>query len=53
MSIRNNCESANQPVINEYLITQLISEQFPQWKNLAIQSVARQGSDNRTFRLGN
>ncbi|WP_232021828.1 aminoglycoside phosphotransferase family protein [Mycobacterium basiliense] len=30
----------------------LIDSQFPQWSSLAIKSVAPQGIDNRTFRLG-
>ncbi|WP_067797510.1 aminoglycoside phosphotransferase family protein [Actinomadura formosensis] len=30
----------------------LIREQFPEWSDLPIQPVARQGWDNRTFRLG-
>jgi aminoglycoside phosphotransferase (APT) family kinase protein len=52
MSIKNNYENADQPVINEHLITKLISEQFPQWKDLPIKAVAHQGCDNKTFRLG-
>lgn len=30
----------------------LIRERFPEWSDLPIQPVARQGWDNRTFRLG-
>lgn len=30
----------------------LIASQFPQWKDLPIESVAESGWDNRTFRLG-
>jgi len=52
MSIKNNHGRAVPPIINELLITNLISEQFPQWKDLPIKSVARQGCDNKTFRLG-
>ncbi|MFF4771818.1 aminoglycoside phosphotransferase family protein [Microtetraspora fusca] len=34
------------------LVRTLISEQFPEWDGLPIEPVARQGWDNRTFRLG-
>src|SRR5438132_10971336 len=34
------------------LVSRLIRAQFPHWANLAIRPVARQGNDNRTFRLG-
>lgn len=34
------------------LVTQLIAEQFPQWADLPIRSVAVSGWDNRTFHLG-
>jgi aminoglycoside phosphotransferase (APT) family kinase protein len=34
------------------LVRELVSEQFPQWRDLPVTSVARQGWDNRTFRLG-
>lgn len=37
---------------DESLVSRLVAAQFPQWKNLSIQSVANQGWDNRTFRLG-
>ncbi|MEO3779230.1 aminoglycoside phosphotransferase family protein [Micromonospora sp. B11E3] len=30
----------------------LVAEQFPQWSHLPVAPVARQGWDNRTFRLG-
>ncbi len=39
--------------IDVTLASQLIKEQFPQWAALEIRSVAVQGHDNRTFRLGN
>lgn len=39
-------------MINEKLVHQLISDQFPNWKNLAVKSVLHQGWDNRTYRLG-
>jgi aminoglycoside phosphotransferase (APT) family kinase protein len=39
-------------IINETLVRQLVTDQFPQWKDLLIQPVAHQGWDNRTFRLG-
>jgi len=38
--------------IDEALVRHLVAAQFPQWENLSIQSVANQGWDNRTFRLG-
>lgn len=38
--------------ITTNLVTQLISEQFPQWSHLPIKSVEIDGHDNRTFRLG-
>ena len=34
------------------LVRSLIAEQFPEWSTLPIRPVARQGWDNRTFRLG-
>ncbi len=41
-----------QVLINEALVRQLVTSQFPQWKNLTVTPVERQGWDNRTFRLG-
>ncbi|TCK20553.1 aminoglycoside phosphotransferase family protein [Pseudonocardia endophytica] len=38
--------------IDEFLARRLIVEQFPEWADLPISSVAQQGVDNRTFRLG-
>ena len=38
--------------IDVALVRALIAEQFPQWTDLEIRPVARQGWDNRTFRLG-
>lgn len=40
-------------VINNALVSHLVATQFPQWKELLIQPVARSGWDNRTFHLGN
>ncbi|WP_283136543.1 aminoglycoside phosphotransferase family protein [Rhizohabitans arisaemae] len=34
------------------LVRALVSEQFPEWGDLPVEPVARQGWDNRTFRLG-
>jgi aminoglycoside phosphotransferase (APT) family kinase protein len=34
------------------LVRDLIAEQFPGWADLPVRPVARQGWDNRTFRLG-
>ena len=42
----------NKIRIDEKLARHLVATQFPQWKNLSIQSVEDQGWDNRTFRLG-
>lgn len=39
-------------MIDEALVQRLIAAQFPQYKELSIHSVERQGWDNRTFRLG-
>jgi aminoglycoside phosphotransferase (APT) family kinase protein len=38
--------------INERLARRLVDRQFPQWSSLPNNPVARQGVDNRTFRLG-
>ena len=38
--------------ITAELVRALIVEQFPQWRALPVTPVARQGWDNRTFRLG-
>ncbi len=34
------------------LVKTLISQQFPEWSDLPVEPVPRQGWDNRTFRLG-
>jgi aminoglycoside phosphotransferase (APT) family kinase protein len=52
MNIKNKHKNIDYPVINEHLVTKLISEQFLQWKDLPIKSVPHQGCDNKTFRLG-
>ena len=39
-------------IINEILVQSLIAKQFPEWKNLPIRAVSKQGWDNRSFRLG-
>ncbi|MCC2645613.1 MAG: hypothetical protein K0R94_1391 [Burkholderiales bacterium] len=39
-------------IIDEILVHNLITRQFPELKNLPIKAVAHQGCDNRTFRLG-
>lgn len=38
--------------IDRSLVSRLIALQFPQWADLAIEPVANDGHDNRTFRLG-
>jgi aminoglycoside phosphotransferase (APT) family kinase protein len=41
-----------RPDITTALVQGLVAEQFPQWRELPVTPVARQGWDNRTFRLG-
>lgn len=38
--------------ISVELVEKLISEQFPQWKELKVKPVKHNGHDNRTFHLG-
>lgn len=43
----------NEPlIINEALVRCLITDQFPQWKDLPVRPVTHSGWDNRTFHLG-
>ena len=42
----------NEIAIDKNLVRKLIDSQFPQWSDLAINTVPRGGWDNRTFRLG-
>src|SRR5689334_22145451 len=42
----------SEPLIDSDLVHRLIADQFPQWAGLPIHPVARSGSDNRTFHLG-
>ncbi|WP_200838640.1 MULTISPECIES: aminoglycoside phosphotransferase family protein [Microbacterium] len=43
----------SRPVdIDERVAAELVAEQFPRWAHLPVRAVARQGWDNRTFRLG-
>lgn len=44
--------SSNTPKIDDALVKRLIFEQFPQWGELPIFPVDRQGWDNQTFRIG-
>jgi aminoglycoside phosphotransferase (APT) family kinase protein len=39
-------------VIDADLARRLVARQFPEWADLPITEVGRQGWDNRTFRLG-
>ena len=39
-------------VIDTQLVRELISAQFPEWKDLEIRPVIQSGHDNRTFHLG-
>lgn len=41
-----------QLIINETLVRCLITDQFPQWKDLPVRPVTHSGWDNRTFHLG-
>lgn len=38
--------------INALLVSTLVADQFPQWRDLPVREVDQQGWDNRTFRLG-
>ncbi len=38
--------------IDAAVVSRLIANQFPQWARLPVRPVARQGWDNRTFRIG-
>ncbi|MEU4286345.1 aminoglycoside phosphotransferase family protein [Nocardiopsis dassonvillei] len=38
--------------ITPELVRALVAEQFPEWRDLPVRPVARQGWDNRSFRLG-
>lgn len=40
------------PEITTDLVATLVADQFPQWADLPVTPVPRQGWDNRTFRLG-
>ncbi|MGA4539537.1 hypothetical protein ACPA54_06030 [Uniformispora flossi] len=40
------------PDITADLVRTLVRGQFPQWADLPVRPVDRQGWDNRTFRLG-
>lgn len=39
-------------IIDESLVSRLITSQFPQWQHLPVRPVALSGWDNRTFHLG-
>ncbi|GIP18318.1 acetyltransferase [Paenibacillus montaniterrae] len=39
--------------ITDELVRRLIDSQFPEWRNLDIRPVEKNGHDNRTYRLGN
>ena len=38
--------------ITRQTVVNLVAEQFPEWRDLPVRPVPRQGWDNRTFRLG-
>ena len=44
--------SEPRPEITTAVVQALVAEQFPRWRELPVTPVARQGWDNRTFRLG-
>lgn len=46
-------EFMNNKLIDASLVHYLVANQFPQWKDLPVKSVAHGGWDNRTFHLGN
>lgn len=49
------CEhgEVSEPIdIDARLVAELVEQQFPRWADLPVRAVARQGWDNRTFRLG-
>jgi aminoglycoside phosphotransferase (APT) family kinase protein len=50
--MQSNHASPRKIDINERLVRQLLSAQFPQWEHLSIKPVEFDGWDNRTFRLG-
>ena len=52
MSKSNSKDEFNPDFINTNLITKLIDNQFPEYKNLSIKPVKKQGWYNRTYRLG-
>ncbi len=39
-------------LIDASLVHRLVATQFPQWKNLPVRPVTRNGWDNKTFHLG-
>ena len=39
-------------LVGEDLVRRLVATQFPQWADLPIRPVAKEGWDNRTFHLG-
>lgn len=39
-------------IVDERLARRLVDDQFPQWAHLQLRPLAAQGSDNRTFKLG-
>jgi aminoglycoside phosphotransferase (APT) family kinase protein len=47
-----NHAGAKAPVIDEALVHVLVRDQFPLWAHLPVRRVARDGWDNRSFRLG-
>ena len=50
---RNQVPESKEKKIDTDLAKLLISNQFPQWKDLDVRAVEPGGWDNRTFRLGN
>jgi hypothetical protein len=43
---------ANQLTVAVDTVRTLVDEQFPEWRSLAIRSIASQGTVNAIFRIG-
>ena len=52
MSNYNSKKEFNSEFISTSLVKKLINNQFPEYKDLTIKPVEKQGWDNRTYRLG-
>ena len=52
MSIYNSKKEFNSEFISTSLVKKLINNQYPEYKDLTIKPVEKQGWDNRPYRLG-